>query len=59
MVLTAPEFVIAETVEMLDEVEVAAELQQRIFADRMMRREKGTEIETRHDRFSCGAMTES
>jgi hypothetical protein len=53
MVLAAPELVIAEPVEMLDEVEVAAELQQRMLADRMVRREKSTKIQARHDRFSC------
>src|SRR5262249_46492553 len=37
-------------VELLDEVEVAAELQQRVLADRVVRGEKGTEFETRHDR---------
>jgi hypothetical protein len=51
MVLAAPELVIAEPVEMLDEVEVAAELQERIFADRMMGREEGAEFETRH--YAC------
>ena len=40
--LAAPEFVIAELVEMLDQVEVAAELQQRVFADRMVRRAKAS-----------------
>ena len=52
MVLAAPEFVVAEPVEMLDEVEIAAELQHRVLADRMMRGEEGAEIQTRHDRFS-------
>ena len=50
MVLAAPEFVVAELVELLDEVEIAAELQHRVLADRMMRSEKGAEIQTRHDR---------
>jgi hypothetical protein len=37
---------------MLDEVEVAAELQHRVLADRMMRGKKGAEFKTRHDPFS-------
>src|SRR5438477_5164565 len=49
MVLAAPEFVIAELVELLDEIEVAAELQQRVLADGVMRREKRAETETRHE----------
>ena len=48
MVLAAPEFVVAEPVELLDEVEIAAELQHRMLADRMMRGEEGAEIQTRH-----------
>src|SRR6516225_5642664 len=48
MVLAAPEFVIAEPVEVLDEIEIAAELQQRMLADRMVRGEKGAELQTRH-----------
>jgi len=50
MVLTAPELVVSESVEMLDEVEIAAELQQRVLTDRMMRGKKGAEVQTRHDR---------
>src|SRR5580700_10634013 len=50
MMLAAPELVVAELVEMLDEVEVAAELQHRMLADRMMRGEKCAEIQTRHVR---------
>ena len=41
MMLAAPELVVAELVEMLDQIEVAAELQQRVLADRMMRGEEG------------------
>jgi len=48
MVLAAPEFVIAERIELLDEVEVAAELQHRVLADRMMRGEKGSKFQARH-----------
>src|SRR6185312_11262896 len=49
MVLAAPELVIAEIVELLHEIEVAAELQHRMLADRMMRGEEGSEFEARHD----------
>jgi hypothetical protein len=52
MMLAAPEFVEAERVDLLDEIEVAAELQQRIFADRVMRGEKGSEFQARHGWFS-------
>ena len=52
MVLAAPELVEAERVDLLDEIEVAAELQQRILTDRMMRGEEGSELETRHGVFS-------
>ena len=45
--LAAPEFVIAERVELLDEVEIAAELQHRMLADRVMRGEKGAEFQAR------------
>ena len=48
MVLAAPEFVVAELVEKLDEVEVAAELQHRVLADRVMRGEKSAKPKTRH-----------
>ena len=48
MVLAAPEFVVAEVVEMLHQVEVAAELQHRVLADRMVRGEEGAEIQARH-----------
>ena len=52
--LAAPEFVEAERVDLLDEIEVAAELQQRMLADRMMRGEKGSEFEARHGGFRSG-----
>src|ERR1700730_15190146 len=48
MMLAAPELVVAEPVELLDEVEIAAELQHRMLADRVMRGEEGAEIQTRH-----------
>jgi hypothetical protein len=36
MVLATPELVIAEPVQVLHEIEVAAELQHRVLADRMV-----------------------
>src|SRR6202000_741974 len=45
MMLTAPELVIAERIELFDEIEVAAELQHRMLADRVMRGEEGSEFE--------------
>src|SRR6266404_4340396 len=48
MMLAAPEFVIAERVELLDEIEVAAELQHRMLADRVVRGEESSEFEARH-----------
>src|SRR5207244_11456302 len=48
MVLAAPEFVIAERIELLDQIEVAAELQHRMLADRVMWGEEGSEFEARH-----------
>jgi hypothetical protein len=52
MVLAAPEFVEAQFVDLLYEIEVAAELQQRILADRVMRGEKGSEFQACHGVFS-------
>ena len=49
MMLAAPELVVAEPVEMLHEVEIPAELQHRMLADRMVRGKEGAEIQTRHD----------
>ena len=49
VVLAAPELVVAEPVEVRDEVEVALELQRRVLADRVMGREKGAELETLHE----------
>src|ERR1700748_1935918 len=50
--LAAPELVIAEFVELLHEIEVAAELQGRMLADRVMRGEEGSEFQAGHDVFS-------
>src|ERR1700722_20054548 len=49
MMLAAPEFVVAELVEMLDQVQIAPELQHRMLADRVMRGEEGAKIQSRHD----------
>ena len=46
--LAAPEFVVAERIELLDQVEIPAELQHRMLADRVMRGEEGSEFEARH-----------
>src|SRR5262245_66672520 len=51
MVLAAPEFVIAELIELIDKSEVAAELQHRMLADRVMRGEEGSELQARHGGF--------
>jgi hypothetical protein len=51
MMLTAPEFVIAERIELLDQVEVAAELQHGVLADRMMRGKESSEFQAGHGRF--------
>src|ERR1700761_7100466 len=46
--LAAPEFVIAERIELFDQIEVAAELQHRVLADRVMRGKEGAELQTGH-----------
>jgi hypothetical protein len=48
MVLATPEFIVAEFVEMLDQCDIAAELQHRVLADRMVRGEKGAKTEPGH-----------
>ena len=52
MMLAAPEFVVAERVDLLDEIQVAAELQHRMLADRVMRGEEGSEFQACHGVFS-------
>ncbi|OIQ64617.1 hypothetical protein GALL_538300 [mine drainage metagenome] len=52
MMLAAPELVVAERIKLLDEIEVAAELQHRMLADRMVRREEGSELEAGHGLLS-------
>jgi hypothetical protein len=51
MVLAAPEFIVAELVEMLGEVEVPAKLQHRMFADGVMRGQKSAKADAGHERF--------
>jgi hypothetical protein len=41
--LAAPEFVVTQLVQELDEVEIAAELQRRMFTDRVVWGEEGAE----------------
>src|ERR1700760_1416036 len=48
MMLAAPELVIAERIELLDQIEVAAELQHRVVADRMIGGGEGAELEAFH-----------
>src|SRR4029077_8047760 len=48
VVLAAPEFIIAEFVQQLDEIEIATELQHRMFADGMVRGEEGAEAKAWH-----------
>src|SRR5271154_7331189 len=55
MVLAAPEFIIAERVELVDQIEVAAELQHRMLADRVMRGEEGSEFQACHG-FLSGSL---
>jgi len=52
MVLTAPEFVVSELVQVLHELEIAAELQHRVLTDGMMGGEEGAKMQTRHDAVS-------
>jgi hypothetical protein len=52
VVLATPELLVPEPVQMLHEVEVTAELEHRMLADRVVGREEGTEAQTRHARVS-------
>ena len=58
MVLAAPELVIAEPIELLDQIEITAELQHRVLADRVMRGEEGPKFETSHFRRSHGVFSD-
>jgi hypothetical protein len=46
MVLATPEFVVPELVQVLHEVEIAAELQHRVLTDRMVGSEEGGKVQT-------------
>ena len=48
MMLAAPEFVVTEFVELLDQADIALKLQHRMFADRVMRGEEGAETKAGH-----------
>src|ERR1700687_582881 len=48
MMFAAPELIVAERIDLLDKIEVAAELQHRMLADRVMRGEEGSEFEACH-----------
>ena len=52
MMLAAPELLVTKLVQLLDKVEVAAELQHRVLADRVMRGEEGAEIKACHEDIS-------
>ncbi len=52
MMLAAPELVIAERVELLDQIEIAPELKHRMLPDRVMRGKEGSEFQARHGGFS-------
>ncbi len=49
--LAAPELIVAERVELLDQIEIPAELQHRMLADRVMRGEEGSEFQACHGCF--------
>ena len=49
VVLAAPELVVAEPVEVLGQIQVAAELERRMLADRMMWGEEGAETQSGHE----------
>jgi hypothetical protein len=52
MVLATPEFLVPQLVQVLDEVEIAAELQHRVFPDRVMGSEERAKVQTGHQRVS-------
>src|SRR6202165_4221100 len=56
MMFAAPEFVEAERIDLLDKIEVAAELQHRMLADRVMRGEESSEFEGGHGFLSGGLL---
>jgi hypothetical protein len=46
------EFIIAERIDLFDEIKIPAELQHRMLADRVMRGEESSEFEARHGLLS-------
>ena len=54
MVFAAPKFVVAEGVEVRGEFEVAPDLEGRVFANRVMRREESAKAETAHEVLRSG-----
>jgi len=52
MMLAAPELVVPELVEVLHEVQIAAELQHRVLPDGMVRSEECAEVQAGHARVS-------
>jgi hypothetical protein len=52
MVLAAPELVVAQRVEQLDQLQIALELQQRMLADGMVRGEERAKTEPLHAEIS-------
>jgi hypothetical protein len=50
VVLATPELLEAESVEVRRELDVALELEHRVFAQRVVRGDEGAELETSHDR---------
>jgi hypothetical protein len=48
MMLAAPELVIAERIQLLDEVEIAPELEHRMLPDRVMRGKESPKLQARH-----------
>jgi hypothetical protein len=60
MVLSTPEFVVPELVQVFHEVEIAAELQHRVFPDGVMGSEEGAKVQTGHEQVSwLGMMSDS
>ncbi len=57
VMLAAPELVVAEPVEVFDEVEVALELEHRVLTERMVWRKKRAELETVHTASSGWIIT--
>ncbi|GLR95646.1 hypothetical protein GCM10007858_32820 [Bradyrhizobium liaoningense] len=50
--LATPELVIAQRIQLLDEVEISPELEHRMLPDRVMRGKEGSELQARHGGLS-------